>query len=231
MSSFSLCTALTHQRSSSPTLVFLIFGRKSILSSVPAWQSLLYPPVFSAVITHSLRWLFGWHSENIPALQKLAAFAHLYSTASVKSVVHWFQIMRNAKFQMFDDDVQRVMVIRRAAKPSGVTAYAPARFPTRNIVAPIVLMYGDRDSLVDIDVMLSELPRRNVAVRRLHGYEHLDVIWGGNVHEDVIPHVVESLRKYCERPERLEREVKMVNGLSITIDPSGYTTPADVDAM
>ncbi|OBZ69927.1 hypothetical protein A0H81_10580 [Grifola frondosa] len=159
----------------SPTLLFLIFGRKSILSSVPGWQSLLYPPVFSAAITISLRWLFNWHSMNIPAMQKTAAFPHLYSYASVKSVVHWFQIMRNAKFQMYDDDVQRVRLIRSGgARPSGVTAYAPVRFPTRNISTPVVLLYGDKDSLVDIGVMLHELPKHTVA-RRLHGYTTFNI--------------------------------------------------------
>ncbi|KAM5535385.1 hypothetical protein V8D89_010907, partial [Ganoderma adspersum] len=217
----------------SPTLVFLIFGRKSIMSSVPAWQSLLYPPVFSAVITSSLRWLFNWHSHNISALQRLAAYPHLYSSASVKSVVHWFQIMRNAKFQMYDDDVQRVMLIRRVPRPSGVTAYAPARFPTRNIVSPIVLLYGDHDSLVDIRAMLHELPKRNTRARALPGYEHLDVIWGENIHKDVIPHVVGALREHAVRPERIAEAVKMTNGFDGSAMPTsndatdGYNTPAD----
>ncbi|KAI0724469.1 triacylglycerol lipase [Cerioporus squamosus] len=214
----------------SPTLVFLVFGRKSIMSSVPTWQSLLYPPLYSAVITTSLTWLFNWRCRNIPSLQKLAAFAHLYSTASVKSVVHWFQIMRNAKFQMYDDDVQRVTLTtsRRTPRPSGVTAYAPLRFPTRNIFTPIVLLYGDSDSLVDIDVMLHELPKKNVRVRRLHGYEHLDVIWGENVHKDVIPHVVSALREHCVDPDRLERSVKMTNGFDADFEDTTTTnTPAE----
>lgn len=41
--------------------------------------------------------------------------------------------------------------------------YAPARFPTKNIASPIVLLYGDKDSLVDIDAMLKELPSHTVA--------------------------------------------------------------------
>ncbi|KAI0651770.1 triacylglycerol lipase [Trametes meyenii] len=214
----------------SPTLLFLIFGRKAIMTSVPAWQSLLYPPVFSAAITTSLRWLFNWRSHNIGPLQRLAAHPHLFSYASVKSVVHWFQIMRNAKFQMYDDDVQRVMLVQRggAARPSGVSAYAPARFPTRNIVSPIVLLYGDQDSLVDIDAMLHELPKHSVVARRLRGYEHLDVLWGDNIHRDVIPHVVDALRQYAVKPERLAQEVKMTNGASTDYDEyTGSSTPAD----
>jgi len=198
----------------SPTLLFLIFGRKSILSSAATWQGLLYPPLFNTVINSSLRWLFNWHSLNIPLLQKHAAYSHLYSFASVKSVVHWFQIMRTGKFQMYDDDVQRFISPRGQYRPSGVTSYSPARFPTRNIVAPIVLLYGDSDILVDIDQMLHELPEQTEATR-LHGYEHLDIIWGGNVHVDVIPHVIDALKKYGVNPSRILRDanLKMLNGL------------------
>lgn len=78
----------------SPTLLFLFFGRKSILSSAAMWQSILYPPIYAAVIDRCVGWLFGWHGMNISTEQKTGAYAHLYSTASVKSVVHWFQIMR-----------------------------------------------------------------------------------------------------------------------------------------
>ena len=127
---------------------------------------------------------------------------------------------------MYDDDVQTLTVTRPTARTSGVSSYSPARFPTRNIVTPIVLLYGDCDSLVDIKQMLHELPSHTTAIP-LRGYEHLDVIWGKDVDEDVIPHVVQALRGHCVRPDRLEREIKMVNGLTITIDPSGYTTPAD----
>lgn len=208
----------------SPTLLFLIFGRKTILSSAATWQAILYPPIFSAIINTSLRWLFGWHSLNIPDTQKLAAYSHLYSFASVKAVVHWFQIMRNGKFLMYDDDVQRLMIVRGAPRSSGVTSYSPARFPTRNIVSPIVLLYGDCDSLVDIDQMIRELPR-HTTVTRLRGYEHLDILWGGRVHQDVIPHVVEALKRHCLRPERVDTEMKMVNGTGAT-EPSGESTPA-----
>lgn len=180
--------------------MFLFFGRKSILSSATMWQSILYPPIFAKTIDTSLRWLFAWNSYNISTHQKIAAYAHLYSFASVKSVVHWFQIMRNGQFQMYDDDIQSPVV------RTSVSSYRPARFPTRNIVTPIVLCYGDSDSLVDIDVMISQLPGHTVC-KRLHGYEHLDILWGKDVDVDVIPEVLDSLKQHCENPEKL-----MVNG-------------------
>jgi lysosomal acid lipase/cholesteryl ester hydrolase len=170
--------------------VFLFFGRKSILSSVIAWKNLLYAPIYAQVIDAATSWLFGWQNSNIATSQKIAAYAHLYSFASVKSVVHWFQIMHHAAFIMYDDD---------AISPMGrsVTSYRPVRFPTRNIVTPIVLLYGDQDSLVDINVLLKELPDHTTP-RRLHGYEHLDVLWGKDVHKDVIPAVLDALALHCE---------------------------------
>ncbi|EIW80839.1 triacylglycerol lipase [Coniophora puteana RWD-64-598 SS2] len=184
----------------SPTLMYLLFGRKAILSSAPSWQAILYPPIFTWVIDASLTTLFNWRSRNIAPEQKLAAYAHLYSFASVKSVVHWFQIMREAAFQMYDDDVSAFV---SPHAPGAYRAYRPARFPTKNISTPVVLLYGDADSLVDIDVMLKELPAHTIA-KRLRGYEHLDILWGQNVDEDVIPEVLNALGKYADVPEEQE---------------------------
>lgn len=125
----------------------------------------------------------------------MAAYAHLYSYASVKSVVHWFQIMRESAFQMFDDDV----TVFGTAANSG-KAYRPPRFPTRNIETPILLLYGNRDSLVDIDAMVGALPVSGTRVRKLNGYEHLDILWGKDVDKDVFPEVVNALRMHCESP-------------------------------
>ncbi|KAF8518345.1 triacylglycerol lipase [Hysterangium stoloniferum] len=190
----------------SPTLVFLFFGRKSILSSTTMWQSILYPPIFVSVIDGSLKWLFGWHGRNISAGQKLAAYAHLYSFASVKSVVHWFQIMRGGQFLMYDDDVSGVLYSRNF--------YHPAKFPTRNIATPIVLLYGENDSLVDIQAMLSELPDHTIA-KGIPKHEHIDVLWGKDVHKVVIPEVLRALDKFSEKsPDTSEPRLDTEGGMN-----------------
>lgn len=135
----------------SPEVIFLAFGRRSILSSATMWQSILYPPIFVRIIDFSLSFLFNWTAKNISTHQKLAAYPHLYSFTSTKSVVHWFQIIRNKCFQMYDDDVQAPLSLGASDR-----YYKVAKFPTRNIKTPIVLVYGGSDSLVDIKVMLRE---------------------------------------------------------------------------
>lgn len=174
----------------SPDILYLAFGRKTILPSATMWQSILYPPIFVRLIDASLRFLFGWTAVNITPEQKLACYPHLYSYTSTKSVVHWFQIIRNGVFQMYDDEAPNPITSNRSKY------YKVAKFPTRNIKTPIVLVWGGSDSLVDINVMLKELPRHTVAKEIPH-YEHLDFLWASSVDKLVFPHVFEALDKHA----------------------------------
>ncbi|KAK3388972.1 Alpha/Beta hydrolase protein [Sordaria brevicollis] len=174
----------------SPQVLYLLFGRRSILSSATMWQSILYPPIFSKLIDMGLSFLFNWQTENISTSQKLAAYPHLYSFTSTKSVVHWFQIIRTKSFQMYDDDVQPPLMLSSSSKYTKV-----AKYPTRNIKTPIVLVYGGIDSLVDIKVMLRELPAQTVATEIPH-YEHLDFLWARDVDIQVFQHVFDALESF-----------------------------------
>ena len=174
----------------SPDILFLAFGRKSILPSATMWQSILYPPIFVRLIDSSLKFLFGWTGSNITNYQKLASYPHLYSYTSTKSVVHWFQIIRNGVFQMYDDEAPNPINSNRTKY------YKVAKFPTKNIKTPILLVYGGSDSLVDINVMLKELPRHTIAKEIPH-YEHLDFLWAQTVDQLVFPHVFEALEEFA----------------------------------
>ncbi|KAI1436387.1 Alpha/Beta hydrolase protein [Xylaria sp. CBS 124048] len=174
----------------SPQVLFLLFGRRSILSSATTWQNILYPPIFIKVIDTGNNFLFGWKSKNMAVSQKLAAYPHLYSFTSTKSVVHWFQIIRNKSFQMFDDDLQTAFGLGSLNKYTKV-----AKYPTRNIRTPIVILYGGSDSLVDIKVMLRELPKKTIATQIPH-YEHLDFLWARDVDIQVFPHVFDALDNF-----------------------------------
>jgi lysosomal acid lipase/cholesteryl ester hydrolase len=112
--------------------------------------------------------------------------------------------MRNGAFQMYDDDFSSPIIW------TNIGSYRPARFPTKNIVTPIVLLYGDADSLVKIETMKKQLPQHAIA-KRLHTYEHLDILWGENVHEDVIPVVLNTLEEFSS-----ERDDILPNGSKTT---------------
>ncbi|KAL2884974.1 putative lipase C16A3.12c [Ceratocystis lukuohia] len=179
----------------SPQVLFLLFGRGSILGSATLWQSILYPPIFVRMVDRGMRFLFNWETRNISESQKLAAYPHLYSYTSTKSVVHWFQIIRNKTFQMYDDDVAAMHMPLAGLQGSASKYTRVARYPTRNIKTPIALVYGGSDSLVDIRVMLRELPDSTVATEVPH-YEHLDFLWATDVDQKVFTHVFDALDKF-----------------------------------
>ena len=207
----------------SPQIIFLVFGRKSILSTATMWQQILYPPIFTRLIDASLTFLFNWTGRNISPHQKLAAYPHLYSYTSTKSVVHWFQIMRRRSFQMYDDDVQAPLSIGAPDRYYKVT-----KFPTRNIRTPIVLVYGGSDSLVDIRAMLKELPRHTQA-REIQHFEHLDFLWAHEVDKLVFPHVFSALEEYAGRDHQktlkyMNRAGRTGNGSLSGASEDGYSS-------
>ena len=202
----------------SPQVLFLLFGRRSILSSATMWETLVYPPLFSRMIDMGLSFLFNWKTKNISASQKLAAYPHLYSFTSTKSVVHWFQIIRNKSFQMYDDDVHRPMSISTSTKFSKV-----AKYPTRNIRTPVVLVYGGSDSLVDIKVMLRELPPQTVATEIPH-YEHLDFLWAKDVDVQVFQHVFDALDSFTDASHTKEEYDRYFTVRQESLEGSGLVT-------
>lgn len=169
----------------SPSLLYLVFGRRAIIKSAAFWQSIMYPPLFVRTVDTSLSFLFNWKGHNISYAQKLASYTHLYSYTSVKSVVHWFQIIRSGRFHMFDDEFESPFVKDKHF-------YRVASFPTQNIVTPIVLIYGKLDTLVDVDIMLSELPKGTTLIG-IDDYEHLDMIWGDDVDTLIFPYIFTAL--------------------------------------
>lgn len=93
----------------------------------------------------------------------------------------------------YDDDVQVPLSLGASDR-----YYKVAKFPTRNIKTPIVLVYGGSDSLVDINVMLQELPKHTV-VKEIPHFEHLDFLWAQQVETLVFPHVFDALETYAGR--------------------------------
>lgn len=173
----------------SPNIMYLMFGKKTLIPSATFWENIVYPPLFVRIIDLSIKVLFDWKSRNINFDSKISCYSHLYSPTSVKSVVHWFQIIRNAQFQMYDEVVSITSFVSRS--------FRPLNFPTKtNITVPIRLLYGGIDSLVDIERMLKLLPEKETEAYEIPNHEHLDLIWSDHVEELVISKVVGLLKNH-----------------------------------
>lgn len=207
-----------------PQLIYMLFGRRILMKSVMFWRRITYPPMFVKLIDIPNDILFGWKSYNIDIMQKLISYYHLYSTTSVKCVVHWFQIIKSKKFQMYQEQ----------------DYFQPFEYPTDKTIKikKLLIIYGMNDSLVDIDIIVSQLPEyqnmkftqvkdgkvvgqkhivdnaevssgaeeqdENYKVKlddecselRIFGiknYEHLDLLWGKYMNENVIQNVVDFI--------------------------------------
>lgn len=170
----------------SPNLMYLLFGRNILFAHAGLWAQVMYPKLYLISIDIATNFLFGWKNENMDEADKYVSYYHLYSTTSVKTVVHWFQIMNGARLTMYKD-----------SSSLGANFYTP-EYPTRTSLAvPTIIIYGTGDSLVDIDQIRQQLPRKYLKkVVGLEGYEHLDLIWGRRVGD-----VIKSVGKFLHYNE------------------------------
>merc|ERR1712146_254550 len=102
---------------------------------------------------------------------------------SVKTVVHWFQIVACNRFQQFDEQ----MNLQRAYR-----TMLPASYEIGQIRCPMALFYGTDDDLTDMNWLLRQLPSSCKTFAVDH-YEHLDTIWAESAKEKIFPVVVELL--------------------------------------
>ncbi|KAK5670802.1 hypothetical protein BDV3_005007 [Batrachochytrium dendrobatidis] len=171
----------------SPEFIYLLFGHRVLLSSALLWQSILSPETFSSIIDMACRFLFGWKANYMDA--KHIVYRHLYSYSSVKIVVHWFQIMKTGRFQMYDD-LPPMM-------PNGVEGYHIPRFPTSQIQTPIAIIYGGKDTLPDMDYILKNTPMPSY-ILKIEEYEHLQFLWGSGISKVIFPAILGLLHNHTQ---------------------------------
>jgi len=183
--------------SSAPSMLFKLFGERSIVPSVVFWQRLFGPQLYEKVVDASLSFLFNWHIKNISTLQKFIGYPHMFSPTSVKSVVHWFQIIGSSRFQMYDEcgcSGSKLVYLSGAAEK----ANRVAPFPTRNITTPMLLIFGQSDMLIDMDKLRAQVIAP-MEVINVPGYEHMDTLWARDVESTVFDKVIKKLEIYTNK--------------------------------
>ena len=130
-------------------------------------MELLNRQLLVRIMDRALLWLFNWKMKNTTPKEREILYHHLYSSTSVKTLVHWFQIMKNCSFQMYSDFNQGISRTKTRNEGHIVLPY-----PTRQIRAPIAIFYGGQDVLCDIKELLRVLPEC-VLCEEVKNYEHL----------------------------------------------------------
>eukprot|EP01006_Ploeotia_vitrea_P052473 TRINITY_DN67692_c2_g1_i2.p1 TRINITY_DN67692_c2_g1~~TRINITY_DN67692_c2_g1_i2.p1 ORF type:complete len:399 (-),score=15.43 TRINITY_DN67692_c2_g1_i2:430-1626(-) len=112
----------------SPTPMHILFGRRAFLPVTLYWQQRLSSSWFAKAIEFCTSQLFGWSSSNIDEVDKPLVYDHLYSSSSVKMVIHWCQMLRANRFQMFSDNFT-------------FPGYVPIGYPVHQLTVPTAVFY------------------------------------------------------------------------------------------
>lgn len=194
-----------------PKLLFLFFGKKILLPTASTlWLRILPTKLFNLAIKYSTLFLFNWENKNINNSQTVA-FKNLYSPTSVKCIVHWFQILKTQKFQMF--------VSSNDLNENNNSIFEPIPFPTRtNIKIPLLLVYGTNDSLVDIETLKANLPENTTFELPIHNHEHLDIIWGDDVNNLVFTKVADFLNFWKMRGSNNIKNLNLIETYSDALE-------------
>eukprot|EP00916_Digyalum_oweni_P005035 GHVL01008970.1.p1 GENE.GHVL01008970.1~~GHVL01008970.1.p1 ORF type:complete len:321 (+),score=35.99 GHVL01008970.1:394-1356(+) len=142
---------------------YLIFGRRAVLSTADVWKRLLTKSIFVKLVEFAMKALFNWQIIGASEDDKERFINHLYSTTSVKSVAHWFQILRNGKFEHFD-------------AASGISGEVEIPdYDISRIKCPVHVLYGNKDKLTDLEHLKACLGG-DKRFTPMNDYEHVDCL-------------------------------------------------------
>lgn len=181
---------------SRPDFIFLLFGKRSILPSTLFWRKVLSRSMFVQTIDKAILFLFGWTAQCIDPAEKALLYSHIYSFSSVKTVVHWFQIIQSAKFQMFDDSLS-VPPSPSSGPYDHYTSTCLPQYRTAQLGCPVACFYGGCDNLPNIKALLAALPKdKIVLLHKENEYEHLDFMWAKDIGKKICPKILTLLEQY-----------------------------------
>jgi lysosomal acid lipase/cholesteryl ester hydrolase len=85
--------------------VVLAVGTGALLTSASFWRRIWTRAFYARVIDVCTSQLFAWSMENMGSVSRREElYAHLFAFSSVKTIVHWFQIVASNRFQMYDEN-------------------------------------------------------------------------------------------------------------------------------
>ncbi|WLF79268.1 hypothetical protein PVL30_003020 [Lodderomyces elongisporus] len=197
----SIVRLITDQTAADNTFLYSFFGQRAILPSVPFWATIFGARLHGKIIDKAVQILFGWTGDNISQGQKMKGYPQLFSNTSVKTIVHWYQIVKSGYFQMFDETgscgLTGLSSISADCRQKG-TRVTP--FPiSDHLDVPMMLFFGDKDILVDVEstksLILDSNPMMNekLEVVKCYGYEHMDTLWGNDVYDKVFSKIIDRL--------------------------------------
>jgi len=130
-----------------PQVIFLLFGTRQLWSSIFFYRTILSRKFFTESVDICCRHLFAWGMGKLgPLIRKMLIYPHLYSFTSVKTLVHWFQIVAEDNFQQYNDN--------NYLMKNKYDDIARNTYPVRQIACPVALFIGSVDYLTDTNWLI-----------------------------------------------------------------------------
>ena len=187
----------------------ILLGNTSCLSSTLLWREFLSPKAFSNLNVTAMRYLFGWHNNNISPDRRVQFFQHIFSNTSTKVVNHWFQIIAH------NDGILGEYKNKKKCKSKQRHLWSSSRsfwwpswliggngihrsqsddagniYDVSCINCPIAVFAGSEDHLID-PMYIHNNNSSCILTHIEEGYEHLDMIWADSAHKKIFPKIVE----------------------------------------
>lgn len=161
----------------SDQLAFDIFGRKDFLPSdliiKVLGDTVCKEPVTRWICDDILFLLGGYDISNFNTTRLPVYISHTPAGTSVQNMVHFSQLYRSKKFQMFDYGSPQQNKLH-------YNQTTPPLYNVSNMKTPVVLFWGDKDWLADPKDVREMIPKlyRLVGNYEIKNWNHLDFIWG-----------------------------------------------------
>jgi lysosomal acid lipase/cholesteryl ester hydrolase len=124
----------------SPEGLTLLFGKRGFLPIASIVSDYFPQKITKSIIFNVINSSLGWKLDQYGEDQRqLSLYKHIFGLTSVKSFVHWFQIMRDERFQHFDDR-NWIWPFLTGSEKEGVP---PILFPVKHITTQISLYWYD----------------------------------------------------------------------------------------
>ncbi|KAJ3341990.1 cholesterol esterase [Kappamyces sp. JEL0680] len=170
----------------SPMGLTWVVGNKSFIPLASVVSEKGHPALTRAIIKGIMQTFLGWRLDKYGSYDRqLKLYRNIFGLTSVRSFIHWFQIVQDKRFQMFDDRHRNVFCTQ--FKPTT----PPLKFPSHHITTKVSLYCGDDDNLSDVEYMRTHIAHAKIV--QVPNYEHLDLIWAHNAPSVVWENVIRDL--------------------------------------
>ena len=167
-------------------LRFLFGSQKMFNDSVFMWQKVLSPKLFAAVVSTAMNILFGWQCTSITPHRRTELFQHIFSDSSVKSVAHWFHIMKQEELCSFTN--ARLTYLSSFWSLFSSKARESDKYDISTITCPVAVFAGGKDYLIDPYVVQQRV-KTCILTHIQEGFEHLDLIWADRAADVIFPDI------------------------------------------